>query len=429
MKLKYDKLFLVLSIIIGVVLGFVLELFYQNFFPMGSRVLFVTAYIVLYSLAFGIVLLIKGMTNGTFVNFGKIILLTLLSFVVLTGCTALFEYIYEMNINVVKTKYSDMQYVFIIDDSGSMKTIPGYSQVGNDPGLKRYDAVEEIINSLDSTNKFAVYKFDNETRCVTPFGTQESKTYKLDRYINDEDCGTFMMTAISTALNDVPLSQSVHTKVIVLTDGQPMDDEMYNDIITKCQDNNVSISSVGFGAPDSAFLTRMANDTGGTYVLVNDLSSLSEDVGTVVRTNNGEEVDRDLIGKRYDSKETSVLYAFLRIIFLILLGVLWTIFKMLLVGEKKYTKKALVISIVLCSVAGILCELLMLPYMIPSSLVRILFCALWAVTLVPTVDYNAASLGNDALHNINSDYQKGIGIANDWNSKPQGGGNGSKSFL
>lgn len=428
MKLKFDKVFMILSIIIGAVLGFVLELFYQNFFPAGSRVLFVTAYIVLFALAFGIVLLIKGLSNGTFVNFGKIILFTLLSFVVLTGCTALFEYIYEMNINIVKSKYSDMQYVFIIDDSGSMKTIPGYLQKGNDPELKRYDAVEEIINGLDSTNKFAVYKFDNTTRCVTPFGTQESKTYKLDRYIDDEDYGTFMMNAIQTALNDVPLSQDVHTRIVVLTDGQPMDDNLYNDVINKCQANNVSISSVGFGNPNPDFMTRMANDTGGTYVFADDISSLTEDVGTVVKANNGEIVDRDLIGKRYDSKAGSVVYAILRIVFLILLGILWTIFKMLLVGEKKYTKKALVISIVLCSVAGILCELLMLVHMIPSALVRILFCALWAFTLVPTVDYNAMEIGNDALHNIKSDYSKGS-IANDWNSKPQGGGNGSKSFL
>ena len=95
MKRSIDKIFLIISIIIGIVFALPNEVIYSEFNFIGTRIPVIFAYLIVFALVMGIVLLIKGLQNGTYVHFGRIIAFTLLATIAFGGCTALFEYLYE----------------------------------------------------------------------------------------------------------------------------------------------------------------------------------------------------------------------------------------------------------------------------------------------------------------------------------------------
>ncbi len=422
MKRKTDIVFLIISIVIGIVLGVLEETFYQAGIRfLDSRILTVTIYLFIYALILGIILLFKGLRNGTFVNFGKVMLFTVLAMVAFVGFTALFEFLYELGGNKISQKQaSELQYVFLIDDSGSMTS--------NDEDNLRYDAVEEIIGDMVPTNRFAVYSFSDETFCVTPMESKQSLDYTYEGSEELMGGGTYMLTAIDDAMKDVCNSKNVHTKIIVLTDGVPSDSGLGSEqkLIRNCLKKGASVSSVGFGDADEEFLKELAAGTGGTYVFSDNLENLTDNLDTIVKAQTLPlDANRDLIGYRLDLTYDNFWYGFMRVGFLILLGALWTVIKMLLVGERKFTKSAMVISLVLCSLAAVLCELFMLVGF-GGGLVRVLFCGLWACTIIPKNIYMKVDLDN-SLHTKKNDGNE-RSLFDDLNSRSQEVG-GPKSFL
>jgi len=105
MKFKTDTLFLILSLVIGFAIGFVLEICLRYVLPFSeNRIMIMTIYIAAFALVMGLVLLLKGLSNGTFVNMGKVMLLTLLAFliaiVVLYSGTPLFSQRVQFHVKV-----------------------------------------------------------------------------------------------------------------------------------------------------------------------------------------------------------------------------------------------------------------------------------------------------------------------------------------
>ena len=421
MKRKTDIIFLIVSIIIGIVLGVLEESLYQMGLSfLGNRIMCVTIYLFVYALILGIILLFKGLRNETFANFKRVMGFTVLALVAFVGFTALFEFLYELGGNKISQKQaSELQYVFLVDDSGSMSS--------NDEDNKRYEALEEIIGDMAPTNRFAVYAFANETECITPMESTNSLNYEY-HLADDIGGGTYMLTAIDEIMKDVCNSKKVHTKLIVLTDGEPSDVGLGSEqkLIRNCIKNGMSVSSVGFGEADEEFLQELATCTGGTYVFSDNIENLTNNLDTIVKAQTLPlKANRDLLGYRLDLTYDSFWYGFMRVAFLMLLGGLWTVVKMLLVGERKYTKSAMVISLILCSLAALLCELFMLVGF-GGGLVRVLFCGLWACTIIPEKVHKVADLGG----NINRDSKDkpGTSLLDDFDSRPKEVG-GPKSFL
>lgn len=422
MKRKVDKVFLIISTIIGIVLGVIEEFLYKNnIIEFKSRIPCIMLYLFAFALILGVILLFKGLRNGTYVNFGKVMLLTLISAIVFVGCSALFEFLYELGGDKPQQfQTSELQYAFLIDDSGSMGS--------NDGENKRYDAVEDIIRNMTSTNKFSVYRFADKVSCDTPLESIQSSTYRMSNNLNTVGGGTNLMAAINQVIDDIAESSNRHTKIIVLTDGAPTDNVFgrYNKTVKNAIRNNTSISSVGFGDPNEQFLTDLAANTGGVYVFSDNISSLTTDLETIVNAQTlplGK--NRDLLGYRLDSTSDSFLYGFLRVLFLILLGILWSVIKLLLVGEKKFTQYSAVLSGALCSVAAILCEIMLL-FGLVDNIVRVVFCAMWACTLIPENVYEKTNFGN-SLHSGQGN-RNSMDLINDFNNKAQEVG-GPKSFL
>ena len=123
MKRSIDKLFLIISIIIGIVFAVPNEVVYSESHIAVTRIPAIFAYLIVFAVVMGIILLIKGLQNGTYVHFGKIIAFTLLATIAFGGFTVLFEYLYEKNFSLPQMKKeSNTLYVFVIDDSGTMET-------------------------------------------------------------------------------------------------------------------------------------------------------------------------------------------------------------------------------------------------------------------------------------------------------------------
>lgn len=421
MKRRLDVPFICISTLIGVLLGIFLEVILPKFVFNG---LYVVIFLGVFVIAIGAVVLLKSIIGEAFANLKRVMLFVLAGLVAFIGCTILFEYLYELGGNKTKvTKGDDAQYVFLVDDSSSM-----YQDGNNDPDDRRYDAIEEIICNMEpATDRFAVYAFSNEVKRITEMGSENSKDYKF-KPADIFNGGTMMISSIEYIIEEVCEDPEIQTRIIVLTDGVPGDSHIYDEVKASCKDKNVSVSSVGFGRPDEAFLSKMAKDTGGKYVFSNNLDELTENLGTLVKTTTPAfPTNRYLLGCRRDSTEDSFLYGFLRVLFLILLGALWTVIKLLLVGEKKFMRMSAVWSVVLCAVAALIMELVLLfaPGFGVEIICRIIFAGLWACTIIPVDIIRGVNL-DSKLHSGRSNASGTI--ADDFASKANEGRN-SKSFL
>lgn len=419
-KRKIDVLFVILSIIIGGIFGFFAEILYNAFFFEFSRVACITIYLALFVFVMGVIILFKSLIAGSFDRFGKVILLTLAATVAFVGCSALFEFIYELGDGIPDSEpVSANQYAFLIDDSDSMTWPEG------DPSNQRYTSVQNIINNMEPTRDFAVYSFDSDVRCVTPFGTADSATYKIgEPYYGG---GTDLDKAIRKTLDDIAVGNGKTTNIVSLTDAAVDVDES---TIQSCISKKVSVSFVVFGTQDTGDAQDIATRTGGTFQFADNVANLDQNLNTVMESyDNGPKIDRDLLGNRRDATHSSFLYALMRIVFLSLLGGLWTIIKLLLIGEKKFMKKSAVVSVVLCVFASVFCELFITLGLAPGileSFVRIIFCALWACTLIPKDLYNPIDLRNTKLISGGTDI--GTNTPKSFEEVGKGGG-ASKSFL
>jgi len=425
MKFKIDKLFILITVLVGLFSGIILEVLYRagGLFS-ENRIITITLYLTIFAILVGIALVIKGFVTQSYSGFVKVILITLAALVGFSGFSALFEFIYELEGDPIQFNSTSLQYAFLIDDSSSM--------LSSDPDDERYEAVEKIINNLDETKDFAVYNYADFYECETRMGSVSSKKYRYNPSGSMLGSATATLSTIRAVVNETG-NPTRHTKIIILTDGEPTDDGFgdRNRTINNCIMNNCSVSFVGFGYVNEEFMTDVAYKTGGTYVLSSDLDDLMYDLEKIVKAKvNLPTSRRDLLGERPLYKSFDFLHCILRILFLSILGAMWTAIKMILIGEKKFSMKAAVVSVISCSVAAVLVEVMtIIPlYGIIGTLPRILFCILWAFTIVhKVIDESGMNYAPGELNAI-TDFASGRNRENDLN-KNYRGVNGPNSFL
>lgn len=404
MNEKVDYGFLLISAIAGLLFSIFGEFIYLQGTIEGNRVIVITLYLLAFVLFMGAVISVKATNAKTYVEFSKVLrvaLLLTLGFLVLT---AGFEYLYERQLSVGTVDDYEIQYIFAVDDSGSMNS--------NDPNNVRYDALQEIISSMSPTEDFAVYAFSENYECTTELGSINSTDYLFQSPTQDLGVSTRLYTVLNHINDEVNTSNTdKHTKIIVLTDGNPTDYSslMNSSNISKFVNNNISISSLGFGDVDTEILNTLANSTGGRYLFCDDIAELMGSLDVIV---SGDVAaisgNRDLLGYRMDATADSVLYAVLRVVFLGVLGLVWSIIKVVLLGEIKYNQlKAVLFSALWCLVGALLCEGLLMFFKFPDITVRAIVCVMWAITLIPNyqndliVGQASYGLGNHLSNSAN----------------------------
>ena len=277
------------------------------------------------------------------------------------GISLLFEFLYELG---KEKSIESSSYIFVIDDSGSMAT--------TDPQNKRVRAIHDIME--DSDREYAVYSF---TSVLTQL--KDMSTYSPNDHFEFSSWGnTDIIGALSGVLDDLEsgrLDGGDNPRILLLSDGQSSEFGK-SKIVERCRDEGVSISTVSF--PDSNHLLRyLAEKTGGIYIDSSDTVKLYEIMEEAVTYSTA----RDLLSSRFVSQDNGV-YAFLRILFLVILGVVWSGFKFFISSNTESGIPSLVIfivSAVLCIIAAVFMEVSSQAY--SSITPRFLFVLLWALSL------------------------------------------------
>ncbi|MBR3141796.1 MAG: VWA domain-containing protein [Clostridiales bacterium] len=274
----------------------------------------------------------------------------------------LFEFLYELG---KQKSVEPSSYIFVIDDSGSMAS--------TDPQDKRVKAISDIMADADPDMEYAVYSFTSVLtmlKDMSPWSPSDS--YAFSSWGNTDIIG-----ALSGVLDDLEsgrIDGGDHPRILLLSDGQSSSFGKSN-IVERCRKNGASISTVSF--PDSNSLLRyLAEKTGGIYIDSNDTIKLGKIMEEAVTFSSS----RDLLSYRFMSQSNG-LYAFLRILFLVILGIIWSGFKYVISSSTESDIPSLVVfivSAVLCVIAAVFMEVSSQAY--SSITPRFLFVLLWAIS-------------------------------------------------
>jgi len=363
---------LMLHLILTAVAGLIFWILGEALFPALTEKLYTPLGIALYFLIFSVIiaitLVIASWSNADFSNPANgrnrksDLQLLAICLAVLLVFSFVFELLYELGDDTIPEPTS---YIFLIDDSGSM----------DGTEADRVTAIRDIMASSDTTVPYAVYSFTANATLLQGMGYYAEGDE--ENFIFSSYGGTSILSSIADVLNDlssgVLSGAGAYPKILLLSDGASFHIGLKN-VTKSCRRASVSVSTAGMGNCDESFLQQIASLTGGVYVYCTDASDLSASLAAAIAT----DTDRNLLSQRVTFTHDG-LYAFLRILFLCLLGVIWSFMKTRALWEEAdFRHTALLLSIGLCVCAALLMEFC--ADMGSIALTRLVFCLLWAVT-------------------------------------------------
>ncbi len=289
---------------------------------------------------------------------------------VLIVLSGVFEFLYEIESIGTGNSGHPTSYIFLVDDSSSMG--------GNDFGFERVTAIEKIMSEEDDV-PYAVYKYEDDVTLVRDMKKfDENEPSVMVEFEADGLTATYI--ALNTVLDDIQnkkYNAGASPVILLLTDGSNTD---YDDesVIDRCRSMGVVVSTIGFTF-DSEELRKIAEETGGVYTSINDVT----DFENVIRSSIVIRHDHNLLSYR---RLDSVAHMIMRIGFLIILGVIWAWIKQKTycsAYDHKFANTIFWVSAILCAVGAILVEVLFM--LLPDRLlfgviIRFLFFVLWSAT-------------------------------------------------
>ncbi len=400
------------ALIAGVIFGILGNVLFNKIISSLPSVLVVGIYFAVCTVVLILFLFIGNGIETRYTN-GAYVAAAFVLCVVLFFVTMAFEFIYEFDREDLQEINNN--YVFMIDNSGSMES--------NDPNYKRYEILNQIISELPYDAKIGVFTYASDVKRIGKMGTPAG-TFKIDDSAKVNDGNTYMLTCADTVADEI-IKSGENYNIINLTDGIPSDarskfyitkSKAYKNALKKCEEHGIKISSVGFGNPDSDFLIKLADSTGGIYMEVNSTEDLYSSLNNAISATDNSEFTRTLISVRQGLKSNSILYAFLRILFLSIIGIIFSFIKTLAASEQENTAVMIVTSAVFCIVGALLIELCTNVFGVSENLSRIIFCVLWSVAISPVKKSEHRFVDNSAL----------IGGASAFDTAKKIGSNGKK---
>ncbi len=371
------KKIFVWALVGGVIFSIIGNILFNGPLSDIPSILRVGIYFLIFSIILGISLILGTVTSGYDVVGGYVVAF-LVSCIVMFLVSMLFEFIYEIDFGKKAVGAGD-NYVFIVDNSSSMET--------NDSNYERYDVLDQIISELPANAEIGVYTYESTVSQITPLGTMASN-YTIPDNARSNSGGTSMMTCISTVAKEIENSGKMYN-IINLTDGAATDSGTffrsgpYKSALDTCQKMGIKVSSVGFGTPDESFLTSLAEDTGGVYLNADGVADLYDNIKNAVTVTTGSNIQRTLISLRSGPKSSSILYIILRILFLIIMGVVFSVLKGFASSEDDNMPLFIIVSVIACTIGAILMEALTNGFGIGDNAVRVVLCILWSVAFSP----------------------------------------------
>lgn len=283
----------------------------------------------------------------------------------------LFEFLYEIGLNVEMSEPDS--YILMIDDSGSM--------ADNDPNTQREKAIATLVRDKSENFKYSIYVFSDDVKKIRDM---QPKSYGFTGIDLNTEGGTAMFGCLKKVLSDIStgnLKTDSATRVILLSDGYAGDEPLFkHKLLKEYIENDIVISTIGLGTGvDTSTMKHIAEYTGGVYIHVDDASMLD----TAMLDASIQTSTRNLLGFRGFCK-TDVLHAVLRVLFLLVIIALIYILKIYSYG--KYYNPNLILSGILCVIAGFLPEIALQTFSWNDNLVRVVFCVLISITLVEYIE-------------------------------------------
>ena len=381
-----SKLFLpalILTIIYGALWSIPGNMLVDALFNKIWNPLAVAVYVTVFVIPLIIILLLLSAASGNLDitrnmwGTGKTVGLLFLCILCTFMGTLILEFLYELGGDFHYTEPTS--YVFVIDDSGSMG--------GNDPDVQRAEAIGEIMREADIP--YCVYKFSEYAELIRPMDDyQDTDSYDF----TSDGGGTDILgslDAVAEEMKDPSFNGGSNPKVLLLSDGESYDSGL-EEVVKKFTDQNVSISTVGFGAVNDDLMKKIANATGGVYVHCDDVSALSKGMKEAIVSYSG----RTLLTPRYNVSNPA-LYAILRILFLTLIAVMIAFTKARGAVSDADFWRLVLFTAVQGFAAGVLCELLVNS---SENLARFLVGILWAASVLTQRIYDNPYAGGPFGH-------------------------------
>lgn len=302
--------------------------------------------------------------NSGAADYVKPVLIALGLAVAFFALSILFDYLYELGETRVMKPTS---YIFLIDDSGSM--------LETDPEFLRVEAIHDIMSDADPDMPYAVYSFTSDVTMLKDMSTYDEG----DEFVFYSDGSTDIIKAVSGVLDDIEngkIDGGDSPRILLLSDGNSFAFGKGN-VIRRCNRNGVTICTVSFPNYND-LLKDLANRTGGVYVDSDNTDDLNEMMEGAITANISA---RDILSYRLPVVNDG-LYAFLRILFLIILGTAWSFFKYVISSFSSSEIPpivVLVVSGVLCILGAILLEVC--SQYSTDITPRFIFVLLWALSV------------------------------------------------
>jgi Mg-chelatase subunit ChlD len=212
---------------------------------------------------------VNGCVTATVTHFSKYILLNSIEF----------SLAWDNDIRKPSENYNDssiltnMDIVFVIDESGSMENASMNKSGGqdSDPDRLRVDAVKKFIDEMAKEDRASVIGFSSEARELIGFtNDKEQVKTQADNIVGNLN-GTALYKGLDMAIEKFKNNSGNETDriIIALSDGYDEPDApngVYDKVISDALNNNITIYTVGLGDnAASILLTDIAQNTGGKY--------------------------------------------------------------------------------------------------------------------------------------------------------------------
>ncbi|WP_046213788.1 vWA domain-containing protein [Paenibacillus wulumuqiensis] len=313
---------MVLFSLIGGAIGFILsEWFLHSYLDRMPRIFLMGIYFGIISLMIGIFCLlaevISPKLNGaswrqryTDVSWKLLVPATLV--VMFIGGLAA-EALYQLDFNGAKT-VKDV--VVVIDNSGSMQ--------GTDPQNLRYQAVKNMVDSMDKDMRVGIVQFSDEASVALPLtvlnpASKQQVHQTMDTMVTT-DGGTDFTLALNTAMQMIQ-EQNDDTRgtvVIMLSDG---DSTLDSNTLQPFQQQGIAIHTIGLSLQNGVnpnLLPEIASQTGGQYYDVSQATDLPKTFQQIYDTLD----KRTLVTERSEPFNSNLYYQILHVVLIMILGAL-----------------------------------------------------------------------------------------------------------
>lgn len=299
------------------------------------------------------------------------VLLGLLAAAAVFAIGCLCEFLYEWNSARTAIEFDD--YVFAVDDSGSMGE--------TDPEDLRYSTLADLLDTMGENERVGLVRFteDISSAPIELDVLDQRQRERLNESIaaprsdGNTDIGKALKTALEMHLDRKEKGR--YAVVVLLSDG--WSEFSLREITKDYVDAGVAITTVSLGPKtDEQTLRELAQLTGGSYFRVEQVEDLSQALRQVSTT----QTHRCLFSPRPAIQRGSVLYMVLRVVFLALPGAVIGFFILWLLQSGSATRQLLVSGI-----AGLLAGLVMelgTYFLLPLGAVHVASWLLYGVVLL-----------------------------------------------